>query len=434
MKVAVIGAGISGATCAKLLKTRGYHVTVFESGDQVGGLVKCTREGGNLFHRVGGHVFNAKNQSVSNWFWSHFDKETEFLFSRRNAAILMRDRFVNYPLENHLWQLDDATATRIVSELLDALKHGPQSGHPPNHSCCGCPSCGAKNFRDFLLDTFGQTLCDMYFLPYNTKIWRLDLASMPIGWLDGKLPMPKLNEIIQANVLRKEEADMVHSRFYYPKEGGSQFIINRLTENIEVSINTPVNEIDINDGIHIKGNRFDAAIYTGDVRKLGGILKDEDRRLDCLTQLRSNGTTTVLCSADANPYSWVYIPDADISCHRIIMTGNFAPSNNAEELGAGRISCTVEFVGAVEIEEINAMISKLPFNVRMIDMNFEPNSYIIHSETSRSQVNDAKHYLAAQNLWLCGRFAEWEYYNMDAAIAAAMQAVDTLEAAIGSAT
>lgn len=385
----------------------------------VGGLVKCTREGGNLFHRVGGHVFNAKDPKVADWFWQHFDRDSEFLFSRRNATILMGDRFVGYPIENHIFQLDEVVASRVISELLDNLKQAQVKDIRPSIS-----------FLDFLLDTFGPSLCDAYFIPYNNKIWRLDLASMPIRWLDGKLPMPTLDEIISANIFKREETGMVHARFYYPKQGGSQFIINRLMENLDVRLNARVDTIHINNKIKINGDCFDAAVYTGDIRKMANMLNSEDVRLTGLTNLRSNGTTTVLCEADANPYSWVYIPDNAITCHRIIMTGNFSPSNNADTLRADRVSCTVEFVGEVTRDEIDTMIAKLPFNLSVIKKNYEANSYIIHSDTSREQVNNARQMLRGQNLFLCGRFAEWEYYNMDAAIAAAMKTVDSMVSAL----
>lgn len=62
-KIAIIGAGISGLSTAHFLKNR-YEVTVFEKDSQSGGLIKCRRVQGNLFHTCGGHVFNSKRQDV----------------------------------------------------------------------------------------------------------------------------------------------------------------------------------------------------------------------------------------------------------------------------------------------------------------------------------------------------------------------------------
>ena len=41
-------------------------------------------------------------------------------------------------------------------------------------------------------------------------------------------------EILFKNVFSSKEDNMVHSTFYYPKLGGSQFIVNRLCEGINL--------------------------------------------------------------------------------------------------------------------------------------------------------------------------------------------------------
>ena len=71
--VAIIGAGVSGLTAARILKDR-YNVTVYERADKPGGLIRCERIGGSLFHTCGGHVFNTKRQDVAGWFWSAWSR------------------------------------------------------------------------------------------------------------------------------------------------------------------------------------------------------------------------------------------------------------------------------------------------------------------------------------------------------------------------
>src|SRR6187402_3181346 len=92
-KIAVIGAGISGLSIASLLHDSA-EVTLFERADHIGGLVHCSQEKGVLYHRVGGHVFNSKNKKVLNWFWSKFDKESEFIQAKRNAKIFYKGSFI----------------------------------------------------------------------------------------------------------------------------------------------------------------------------------------------------------------------------------------------------------------------------------------------------------------------------------------------------
>ena len=70
--IAIIGGGISGLASGQILK-KGAIVSIFEK-EKIGGLISCTLENGNLFHRVGGHVFNTKNPEISKWFWEFFKR------------------------------------------------------------------------------------------------------------------------------------------------------------------------------------------------------------------------------------------------------------------------------------------------------------------------------------------------------------------------
>ena len=116
-----------------------------------------------------------------------------------------------------------------------------------------------------------------------------------------------------------------------------------------------------------ESNSFDSIIFTGDVRDLKNILDKKiiqelkiEKILSDISKLDSNPTSTMLCECDANPYSWVYLPDPNIKPHRIIMTGNFSENNNSKYLNENRISCTVECSGEVILEEfINELDKRL---------------------------------------------------------------------------
>src|SRR5215203_1302271 len=52
MKTIVVGAGLAGLTCAKVLRERGVEVAVFEASDGVGGRVRTDRRDGFLLDRA----------------------------------------------------------------------------------------------------------------------------------------------------------------------------------------------------------------------------------------------------------------------------------------------------------------------------------------------------------------------------------------------
>lgn len=411
-KAVVIGSGISGLSISRMLSYK-YDVQVVEKSAKAGGLIKCDRIDGNLFHRVGGHVFNSKNQIVLDWFWKHFDRDNEFLQTTRNAKILLQNQLFGYPLENYLYQLPEKQARLIVEELLTMLAKGKTDA-------------AYTNFKDFLTGTFGHNLYNLYFGPYNSKIWNTDISKVPLEWLEGKLPMPKISEVITSNILKKEENSMVHSSFFYPLRNGSQFIIDRLAGQQKIKVSYNVQDISLLQQSQLSINNkdiiADVIIYCGDVRKLFSIINIDDSGLHAaltsVTNLQSNGTSNVLCETDENDISWLYLPEEKYKAHRIIYTGNFSPTNNE---GTGRKTCVVEFSGKQDEENMIKELQSLPGNLKPLAFNYEPNSYIIQDRDTRNKIEILKAYLAKYNIYLLGRFAEWEYYNMDKCIEAAMQ-------------
>jgi hypothetical protein len=162
-------------------------------------------------------------------------------------------------------------------------------------------------------------------------------------------------------------------------------------------------------------------IYTGDIRLLYNLLNVNDDELlsslESVSSLRSNGTSNLFCETDDTDISWLYIPGSTTRAHRIIYTGNFSPNNNPPN---GRKTCTVEFSGEVSREDMEKEIKGLPGNLRVLDMNYEPNSYVIQTSGVREKIDHIRSKLRKYKIFPIGRFAEWEYYNMDKAIESAM--------------
>ncbi len=409
-KVAIIGAGISGVTLGRLLPDQ-YDITVFESSLKPGGLVKCDRIEDNLFHRVGGHVFNSKNQKVLDWFWRFFDRDKEFISARRNAKIYFQGRMIGYPIEDYLYELEPTIVNRVIDDLLRLA----QSKRPQTY----------QNFEEFLTGNFGKTLYDLYFGPYNRKIWHTDLSKVPLGWLEGKLPMPDYSQILLRNIIRQEESQMVHSTFHYARENGSQFIIDRLAQGLDIRCGVKVEKITRNGGHWLVNGdgSYDSVVYSGDVRNLSKLLTGEESTMSLLRNLEnlpSNGTSNLFCECDTTDMSWLYLPDPEIAAHRIIYTGGFSPTNNRGIKDQGRMTCVVEFSGTFTRDQMEVTASQLPGNMKALAHNHEPNSYVIQHHDTREQIAKVRDALEQVNFYLLGRFGEWEYYNMDKAIEAAM--------------
>ena len=427
-RIAIIGAGVSGMTVAQLLSERNaiakdseqMKAVVFEKMHTPGGLIRCERLNGSLFHTCGGHIFNTHDAKVKEWFWHHFNREEEFVKTDRNAVIFLPDgQRVPYPIENYVYLLKEPLQRAFIHDML-------QGGNVS----------AADNFEDFLLQRFGATLYQLYFGPFNRKVWQCRLKNVPLAWLEGKLPMPTREEIIYNNLNRTAEKISVHSTFYYERQGGSQFIADRLAEGLDIRYDTDVKNIrHIGCQWLVDDEPFDAVVFCGNIKDLPAMLQGVDMSAysDSIDALSYHGTTTVFCVLDENPYTWIYLPDETYRPHRIICTGNFSPSNNSEQITGSnehgfthRISATIEFTDHVNKDEIVENLTHIPLHPTYIAHRYNKYTYPIQDKNTRQMIASLKEQLSEKGLFLCGRFADWEYYNMDAAMAAAMKTVEHL--------
>ena len=402
MKFIVIGGGVSGLTVANLLQKKGHVVIVMEAEASPGGLVRCEKQKEGLFHLCGGHVFNTKLDDVRQWFWTMFDRR-QFVQTSRNSVVLMDGGIVaNYPIEDHIYMLGRNVGEQIVDEWLQLLKN---------------PKKSPSNFEDFLEQRFGHTLYELYFKPYNQKIWRRDLSQVPLSWLEGKLPMPTVREMLLHNMYHVEERSFVHSSFYYPREKGSQYIVDTLAEGLDVRCSQQVESIaKTNNGWLVNGEECDRVVFCGNIRNLPFLLGGIDGYSDVIEKLEYHGTTSVFCEIDKNPYSWLYMPSNQHYSHRIICTGNFSPNNNYSP----RLTATIEFTDIISQEEILDQLKRIPLSPRYLTHHYTDCSYPIQDMKTRETISSLKKRLSKQGLYLCGRFAEWEYANMDVCMGSAL--------------
>lgn len=409
-KVAIIGGGVSGLTVAHQLKNK-YLVTIYEKEDRCGGLIRCKNIEGSLYHLCGGHIFNTKRKDVFDFFWQIFDKEKDFIKADRNSVVYFSEsQIIPYPIENHAYLFAPDTLKLFIDDLISISQTERVS---------------PDNFEDFLKSRFGNTLYELYFKPYNEKLWRCNLRDVPLDWLEGKLPMPNVQEILYNNILQVKEKSFVHSTFYYEKKGGSQFLANRMAEGINIFYNSNISSLEYrNDKWVVNGVLYDKVVFCGNIKDIPQIVKGIS--LDAFTSkiqtLKYHGTTSVFCEIEKNPYSWIYLPSQNHLSHRIICTGNFSPSNNA----AGKMTATIEFTDEIDRENIIENLNKLPYNPKYLDHHFNRYTYPIQDGNTRMMIKDLKSFLASFGLYMTGRFADWEYYNMDVAMGAAMDLCKTL--------
>ena len=408
MKIAVLGAGVSGLSVARLLKDKGHEVTVFEKESTVGGLARSRYVNGILYDPYGGHILNSKKPEVMEWAFSILPKE-KWQYTVRNAKIYMNGKFVSYPFELSLCELDIDDATDCVHDFILA-----QNGKEPD------------NFRDWLVWNFGQAICERYMIPYNKKIWAYPLEQMETKWMQGKMPLPSKKEIIRSMLLKDPtERKMPHSTFYYPINGGIQSFMDAIAAGSDIRCNSAVTRIEkTNNEWSVNGERFDRIISTIPLPILAKVMTGiPDGVLKHINDLKYNSLTTVLFECPETEITWLYIPSKEYRSHRVSYQSTMTPYANAK---SGRGAAAFEIIGKrFDVSGLDKAENVLPKELeykKTLDSEFTEFAYVIHDKNYRSNIETILEYFkTVQGFDLLGRWGTWNYKNMDLCIWDAME-------------
>ena len=105
MKIAILGAGVSGLSLARFLLEGGTpleDIDVFEAAPVVGGLCRSKTIEGFTYDVAGGHILFSKDALAMRWMMDCAGGEAEFVRRDRHTKIRFGDRWVHYPFENGL--------------------------------------------------------------------------------------------------------------------------------------------------------------------------------------------------------------------------------------------------------------------------------------------------------------------------------------------
>jgi len=151
----IAGAGLAGLSSGIAL---GSRAIVLESGARAGGLVQTECYDGFWFDRVI-HLLHVQDDAAER---TLLDLPNHHLAACPPTAwVDTKEGTARFPLQYHLASLKKATVDRCIEDLRTARNTREES--PPS------------NYREALESTFGRTLCELFFFPYNRKMWKRPL-------------------------------------------------------------------------------------------------------------------------------------------------------------------------------------------------------------------------------------------------------------------
>ncbi len=173
-RIAVAGAGFSGAVIAHELARAGHQVEVFEPRPHVAGNCYTERDAdsGILLHRYGPHIFHTDNQRV----WDYVRRFGEFMPFTNRVKAMARGQVYALPVNLHtINQFFGQCLSPAGARAFLAAQAEVSAGAP-------------RNFEEQALAGIGRALYEAFFRGYTQKQWGRAPSELPAGVLK-RLPL-----------------------------------------------------------------------------------------------------------------------------------------------------------------------------------------------------------------------------------------------------
>ncbi len=430
VKTAILGGGLTGVTLGRLLNDNGDEVAVFERENDYGGLCRSMTDSGFTFDTGGSHIIFSRDGEVLDFMRRMLGSNSRE--NRRNTKVYYRGLYIKYPFENGLYQLPKEDLYFCINEFIRTLMAVEKGELPP-------PS----NFREWIYYTFGKGIADLYLIPYNEKIWKYPAQKMSLHWVDGRIPRPPVEDVIKSAIGIDTEGYTHQSVFSYPLKGGIEAMVRGIAQPIKDCIRTGFNvssvrkedgKFIISDGkSEMTAGHLISTIPVHELLRCMNCVPEPVMR--ACSELKYNSIACVFLGIKGKvpDISWMYIPEKENGFfNRISFPSSYSP--HVAPPGHSSILAEITYhegdsVSAMQdrdiIDHTIAALMKIKIIRREDDVVYSSlvrrkYAYVIYDLDYLSNIAIIKQYFAGRGIGLVGRFAEFEYLNMDGCIRNAM--------------
>lgn len=434
----IIGAGPTGLGAAwRCLELDYDNWTLIDGAPRAGGLASSVVDENGFVWDMGGHVIFSH--------YDYFDQLLAFVMGDewvehvREAWVWMRERFIPYPLQNNIWRLP----TDDLSACLDGLTAEDRTD-----------PARVNNFEDWILCQFGKGLADVFFLPYNYKVWAYHPKKLDTCWMQERVATIDLERILQNIAMKKDDLGWgPNSRFRFPLRGGTGEIWRRLAAILpeeKTIMHNPVVEIDENektvrlsDGTSVG---YDELISTMPLDVLLQRLKHGHAMQKEFQHRLSYSSTNIVgigirgtVPEQLRTKCWMYFPETDIPFYRATVFSNYSPNNVPDPLNNWSLMCEVSESSDKKVDHAalrDDVVSSLrrtgllPKDAEVISLyqtrldHGYPTPFLGRDSVLKP-LNQALEY---KSIYSRGRFGAWKYEvsNQDHSLMQGVELVDRL--------
>ena len=419
MNTAIIGAGASGLSLALMLDG---DVTIFEQSDRTGGHCHATNRDGWTFDR-GPHIMFSRDQEVLDFMIASLGDNVHQ--SRRNNRVFVDGRMVKYPLENDLAGLTlDARSHCLLDYLFN--EHSDLAESP-------------SNLDEWFVGNFGDGMTDLYFRPYNEKIWNVPLRELSMSWSE-RIPSPPPEDVVKGALGVATEGYLHQLNYHYPLVGGYQAITDawtRLIPESSLRLNTVVTSVSKRGaGIDVTTQsgteHFDRVVSTAPMTSLLTMVNDVPSSIrHAVATLRVNPIDVITLGyrgTDPNKFTAVYFADEGYLPNRVSSPSVFSPRNAPD--GCFSLQAEITFPPgdgylAVADEDLIAHVHEGFVSSGLVESGCEPVfrdvqrlefAYVVYTNGYEDAVALVREWARGVGVSIHGRFGSFDYLNVDGCV------------------
>jgi len=433
-RILILGAGLAGLSAAWHLQRLGIDCQTFEKEAEVGGLCRSKEINGftplegrrkskdgsgpltGFTFDYSGHLLHFKHSYTFNLIKKLLGRN--LVRHKRDAWIYSFDTYSRYPFQANLYGLPKSIAKDCLLEFIKIHRNGSKVKRN-------------LSFRHWINKTFGQGIARHFLIPYNTKFWTVPLNDLTCEWIDGLIPIPTLNQIIEGTIKESRQNLGYNAFFWYPEKGGIEEIALVFANQIKnIHLETPISEINLKrKEIRLNGRqkeRFDFLISTIPLPEMPYFIQGLPKKIYFLfKRLRWNSIFNLNLGIEKrlnNSKHWIYFPEKNFCFFRIGFPHNF--SSHLTPPNRSSLYVEVSYSPNKPIDKDNIVLrikedlkrtgiltqSDHIYLEDINDIKYAYPIYDIHYQQTREKISK---FLAENNIIPCGRYGSWRYMSME---------------------
>ncbi|MFA7380024.1 MAG: FAD-dependent oxidoreductase [Bacteroidia bacterium] len=322
LKVAVIGAGPAGITCAYQLAKKGVEVHLYEAASKVGGLAKTIDLWGNKLD-LGPHRFFSDDARVNKLWLEVVGKDYRMV--NRLTRVYYKNKFYYYPIK----PFDVLSKLGLITSIQCFLSYIAEKTSPVKQD---------GSFEDWVISRFGKRLFTIFFKTYSEKLWGINCKELDADFAAQRIKKFSLGEAIKHGFGWRAKHKTLVDEFAYPLQG-SGMVYERMEKMIQaqggkVLLDTPVKRV-LKDGNLVHGIELmngdvleyqhvvSSMPFTSMVKQLPGVPL---HIVELAKNLKFRNTILVYLLIDGSnlfPDNWLYVHSDDLRMGRITNFNNW---------------------------------------------------------------------------------------------------------------